>query len=464
MLAPTSSRGLRAAALGGLVAALLALAPAAQAKGGEPEDDHAGGGASAAGDFAVTVNGVSYNPAAGKDVKLRDVTVRDRVAVKGVHVGFLIDPSTLGVYDYSLTGAQAPDRMVTRPTVIFASKVPSLTASQRSGARLSQLEVRDDTLTAIFTTSAGKLKVQAKDAPQGGIFQMEPEFGTSNVVIEHKLGPTLFYFVNSYTGKINFADGQDAVSSGPGAHQMLLGKDSPQVATKTFQDGTTTRWSVASGGRMGGVLGEDAIELSQGATSCTQACQAQNRIRGSLPVPPTRRTPPRSAADPPSRRSVEGRPPRAGDPRPQLTRPVRRTGSPMTVHPDTPSSSGTSARPSATALRLLQLFAVLSVVNVAWQFVTAGELFPGPDDLHAAGAITLHVTSGLVAIAACVHWYRARTSPAVAILAVVVFVLSFVQAATGGRDTLAVHIPGAMVLVAGSVWVLVWSLGRAPRL
>ena len=35
---------------------------------------------------------------------------------------------------------------------------------------------------------------------------------------------------------------------------------------------------------MGGVLGEDAVELSAGATSCVQDCQAQNQIRGSLPV------------------------------------------------------------------------------------------------------------------------------------------------------------------------------------
>ncbi|RFA21183.1 hypothetical protein [Subtercola boreus] len=34
------------------------------------------------------------------------------------------------------------------------------------------------------------------------------------------------------------------------------------------------------------VLGEDAIELSAGATNCTSQCQAQNQIRGSLPVPP----------------------------------------------------------------------------------------------------------------------------------------------------------------------------------
>jgi hypothetical protein len=62
------------------------------------------------------------------------------------------------------------------------------------------------------------------------------------------------------------------------------GKDSPQVATRLSQTDTVSTWSVASGGRMGGVLGEDAVELSAGATSCVQDCQAQNRIRGSLPV------------------------------------------------------------------------------------------------------------------------------------------------------------------------------------
>jgi len=109
------------------------------------------------------------------------------------------------VYDYTLTGAPSPDRMVTTPTVTFAAKVPTLTATQRAGVRLSQLEVKDDTVTAILSTRAGKLKVQAKDP----------------------------------------------VTGGPNAHQILLGKDSPQVATKTFQDGSTTRWSVASGGRLG---------------------------------------------------------------------------------------------------------------------------------------------------------------------------------------------------------------------
>jgi hypothetical protein len=288
----TTRRGLRTGAFLAAASTVLGLTLAgpAHAKGGEPGDDSAGGTTTSgsAGDFAVTVNGSTYNPAPGRDAKVGDTAVRGAVQVKGKHVTFTIDPATLGVYDYSLTGAPSPERMVTGPTVVFASKVPSLSATQLSGVRLKELQVRDDTLVALFTTAAGKLKIQAKDAPQGGIFQMEPEFA-GNVTITHVLGPTLFYFVNPFTGKVNFGDGVDAVSaaqSSTGHHQMLLGKDSPQVATKTSQTGTTTTWSVASGGRMGGVLGEDAIELSQGATSCTKDCQAQNQVKGSLPVPP----------------------------------------------------------------------------------------------------------------------------------------------------------------------------------
>lgn len=240
---------------------------------------------STGGDYAVTVNGTTYNPAPGKDAKLKDVAVSGRITVSGTNNRFVIDPATLGVYDYTLTGAPDTQRMVTSPTVVFASKVPTLTAAQRAGTRLSSLEVRDDAVVAIFTTAAGKLKIQAKDGAQGGIFQMEPEFAAP-VELVHTLGPGLFYFVNQYTGKINFGNGVDAVATGANAHQMLLGKDSPQVATKTYQDASVTKWTVTSGGRMGGVLGEDAVELSAGATNCTSQCQAQNRINGSLPVPP----------------------------------------------------------------------------------------------------------------------------------------------------------------------------------
>lgn len=268
--------GIVAAVTAGIVAAvaLIGVVPA-----------NASGKTSTGGDYAVTVNGTTTNPAQGKDYKVKDLAVSGTVKVRGLHNGFDIRIADLGVYDYTLTGAPDTQRMVTKPTVVFASKVPSLTAAQLAGTKLSSLEVKDDTLVAVFATGAGKFKVQAKDGAQGGIFQMETEFAAP-VTFTHTLGAGLFYFTNPYTGKINFGDGTPAVASGSGAHQMLLGKDSPQVATKTSQTATTTTWTVQPGGRLGGVLGEDAVELSQGATNCTSQCQAQNQVHGSLPVPP----------------------------------------------------------------------------------------------------------------------------------------------------------------------------------
>ena len=280
-MAPTSRpRPLRAVLVLLLALAALLVPGTASASGGD--DGGATEGASSGGDFAVTVDGRTTDPAAGRDARLRDVTPTGPIAVRGWHVTFTIDPATLGVHDYTLTGAADPQRMVTAPTVVFSSKVPVLTAAQLRGVRITELRLRDDVLVVQFSTaSGGKLKVQAKDAPQGGIFQMEQEFGTA-IEYVHTLGAGLYYFVNEFTGKVNFGNGVAADAT----HQMLLGKDSPQVATRLLQTATTTRWSVASGGRMGGVLGEDSVELSAGATSCTSDCQARNRIQGSVTVPP----------------------------------------------------------------------------------------------------------------------------------------------------------------------------------
>jgi hypothetical protein len=128
-----------------------------------------------------------------------------------------------------------------------------------------------------------------------------------------------------------------------------------------------------------------------------------------------------------------------------------------TRHPGRTGTNGT--------LRALQVTAVLAVLNLLCQFVTAGQLFGrgGPEGLHAAGAIVLHVVTGLLVVAAVLH---ARSSAAPrwpAVLAVVVFVLTFVQAWFGSRSTLAVHVPGAMILTVGTVWLAAWSLTRAAR-
>jgi uncharacterized membrane protein len=130
-------------------------------------------------------------------------------------------------------------------------------------------------------------------------------------------------------------------------------------------------------------------------------------------------------------------------------------------------STGTmpAVRTSDPLLTAVRVLAVLTVVNLAYQFVTAGQLFPrgGPEELHSAGAVVLHVLSGLTAIAALAYW-RLRGAPLwPGVLAAVVFVLTFVQAYFGERSTLYIHIPGAMILAIGAVWVAAWAFTPGAR-
>ncbi len=126
----------------------------------------------------------------------------------------------------------------------------------------------------------------------------------------------------------------------------------------------------------------------------------------------------------------------------------------------TPTDASAASRPLLTGLKVT---AGLAVLVVLWQFVTAGQLFGqggGPEEAHAAGAIVLHVVSGLAAIAAVLLWRRAAVPTWTAALAVVVFGFGFLQAALGGFQTLYVHVPGAMILTAGTVWLAVAVLRR----
>jgi hypothetical protein len=63
----------------------------------------------------------------------------------------------------------------------------------------------------------------------------------------------------------------DRSPDGPSARHRQAGAPSPHC-------GGLSMWSV--GGRMGQVMGEDAVEGSPAATDCVQDCQAQNQIRG----------------------------------------------------------------------------------------------------------------------------------------------------------------------------------------
>ncbi|MBC3192410.1 hypothetical protein H7X46_15195 [Pseudonocardia sp. C8] len=126
-----------------------------------------------------------------------------------------------------------------------------------------------------------------------------------------------------------------------------------------------------------------------------------------------------------------------------------------------PNRHASPDRPAPAPVLAFRVLTLAAVAVLAWQFVTAGGLFTGGDPgLHGAGAIVLHVVTGLAALAA--GWLRAvRAAPwwPVAVAASV-FAFSFVQAWFGEIPGLVVHVPGAMALTAGTVWLAAWGFLR----
>jgi len=252
--------------------------------------------------------------------------------VRGRHVQFDIDLSTMAVLNWTLTGAPNPGRLVERPTIIFAEKTPL------HGAILTQTErLRNDQGDLVFTRTNGhvSVKIQAKDCAQGGVFQMEIERDDNAVTrVRHVLGQETFYYDNpNFRARegdvVTFSNAagetQDItitprVNFGSDTSAPLVGRDSPQAATRVNhgtcsnsipkRDGTfatvrhcggVSEWDVLSGGRMGQVMGEDSTEVAPPATFCQKDCQAQNQVRGGavvlgfpFPVPEIYRFKPRT--------------------------------------------------------------------------------------------------------------------------------------------------------------------------
>jgi hypothetical protein len=110
-------------------------------------------------------------------------------------------------------------------------------------------------------------------------------------------------------------------------------------------------------------------------------------------------------------------------------------------------------------LRAVQTTAVLSVLVLAWQFFTAGQIITDEDAAtggHGAGAIALHVSTFLLLAAAVLHG-RATQVCWPAVLAAVVLVVTFVQAYLGSSENIAAHVPLALGLTIGIVWLTAWS-------
>lgn len=224
------------------------------------------------GDFTVTLpNGRVLGGYTGWKIPARDLPTHGIANVRGRYVEFDVDLSTFAVYDYTLTGAPNPlDPTGRVRTPLFASKLPDLGGATLDSAELEVKLFPQGGELRRRGIGAG-MKLQLKDCANGGIFQMESE---QPITVTHTLASGIFYFTNPDTGKINFGNGAE-----------LIGKDSPMVATKLAQGATVSTWRIEAGGRMGMVLGEDAVELAPGSPLCTQQCQVQNQVRDTLPAP-----------------------------------------------------------------------------------------------------------------------------------------------------------------------------------
>jgi hypothetical protein len=229
--------------------------------------------------------------------------------IKGKYVEFTVDAASFGIRDYTFTGAANPlDMTGGHRTVAFASKTPDHRGLVLTGA--VSVDISGESIEISRSGPGLSMKLQANDCAKGGLFQMEPSRGDGSATrITHVLGDGVFYFDNPnfrdregdvvpykdttlpVPSRINFAND---ISS------KFVGRDSPQVATRVLQGcvntvpaprhtgGTATVdhcggvsvWDVASGGRMGGVFGDDATEVAPPSKPCTHQCQAQDRVRG----------------------------------------------------------------------------------------------------------------------------------------------------------------------------------------
>ncbi len=245
-----------------------------------------------------------------------------RFGVRGVYNGFDVGLADFAVFDYAFTGAPNPlDMTGGVRTPVFASKLPNHRGLTLTSAITAELSGDD---MVISRTGPGlTMKIQAKDCAAGGIFQMEVERGDgTRTRIVHTLAQstnpalTPFYFDNpNFRARVGQFLGDDctSITTGPpsqfcvrvttrvnianGFSKRFVARDSAQVAARIAQVdcgapvdplidhcGGVSVWDVASGGRMGFVTGEDAVEVANPPTVCVRNCQAQNQVNGRLEV------------------------------------------------------------------------------------------------------------------------------------------------------------------------------------
>jgi hypothetical protein len=184
----------------GVVAAILLVGFVILSSVTRPAEAAKGGTCSS---FTVSTDGRSFS--GDQDRTIRASQVGPTIAVRGKYIRFTVRSRDFAVLNYKHTGANSPrvdkNLPIDAPTVIFESKVPN---------------------------------------------HGEPEPGTTET---NTLGPGFHYTVQP--------PGQERLCFTNG---RFTGYDSPQLATLVSHTNKVARWNVRSGGRIGMVIGEDAVE------------------------------------------------------------------------------------------------------------------------------------------------------------------------------------------------------------
>jgi hypothetical protein len=195
--------------------------------------------------FAVTVGARTYRNK--MDIIIPASQVTGTIRVRGVYVTFDVNPTNFTVLNYTLTGHDSPrpdkNLPIDAPLVVYVRKAPQHGDTLNSGL---SLKINGDSLVLQRHGVRQTMKIQAKDCAQGGLFQMEAEPGTTE---NNVLGPDFHYtVVPAGQTRLCFTNGK------------FTGYDSPEAATLVSHTTSKALWSVRSGGRIGMVIGEDAVE------------------------------------------------------------------------------------------------------------------------------------------------------------------------------------------------------------
>jgi len=198
--------------------------------------------------FSVSTGGKTYS--GDQKLTIPANQVGATIRVRGTYIEFDVRSSDFAVFNYRHTGADSPRADKNLPigpagVTIFQSKIPLHGKTLTSPL---SLEISQESLVLERNGGGQDMKIQAKDCQQGGLFQMEPEPGTRE---RNTLGDG-FLYTNQPPGeqRLCFTNGQ------------VPGYDSPELANLVSRsaDNKSATWRVAAGGRIGMVIGEDAVE------------------------------------------------------------------------------------------------------------------------------------------------------------------------------------------------------------